>query len=148
MNICLTMVVKNEAHCIERALRSTLPFISSYAISDTGSTDNTKAIIADVLKDIPGVLTSDACIDFPTNSNLVLTRASGDYCLALDADEILHGTIPDLTADAYQIKILEGDDVHLWSNRIHRNDGEWRWEGAVHETPHRPGHPGFSALEL
>jgi glycosyltransferase involved in cell wall biosynthesis len=40
----LVMIVKNEEAVLERALRSALPFISTYVIVDTGSTDSTKDI--------------------------------------------------------------------------------------------------------
>ncbi len=47
--ICLAMIVKDEAHVIARAIASVRPFIDSYAIVDTGSTDDTKAIATNAL---------------------------------------------------------------------------------------------------
>ena len=43
--IVLTMIVKDEEHVIERALKSCYKMIDSYCIVDTGSTDKTKEII-------------------------------------------------------------------------------------------------------
>jgi glycosyltransferase involved in cell wall biosynthesis len=43
--VCLTMIVKDESKVIERALRSAAPFIDTYSICDTGSSDKTKDII-------------------------------------------------------------------------------------------------------
>src|ERR1017187_4525601 len=92
MSLCLSMIVKNEAHVIERCLRSVKPFIDTYSISDTGSTDNTMAIIREELAGIPGVLTTDPWQDFGTNRNLSLTRCKGDHILFIDADETLEHT--------------------------------------------------------
>ena len=52
-SICLTMIVKNEAHVIARCLRSVRPLLSSYCINDNGSTDDTKAVIQKELAGIP-----------------------------------------------------------------------------------------------
>ena len=47
--ICLNMIVKDEAHVIERCLASVIPHITSWCISDTGSTDNTIEVIENVM---------------------------------------------------------------------------------------------------
>ena len=54
MSICLNMIVKNEAHVIERCLLSVKPFISSWAILDTGSTDSTPELVKRALAGVPG----------------------------------------------------------------------------------------------
>ena len=43
--LTLAMIVKNEAPNILECLESVAPYICSYVIADTGSTDNTKEII-------------------------------------------------------------------------------------------------------
>lgn len=45
MSICLNMIVKNESRIIERMLNSIYPFVDSFCICDTGSTDNTVELI-------------------------------------------------------------------------------------------------------
>ena len=45
MSICLNMIVKNESKIIERMLNSIYPFVDSFCICDTGSTDNTVELI-------------------------------------------------------------------------------------------------------
>ena len=44
-NITLTMIVKNEAHCIHESFDSIRKYINYYVIVDTGSTDDTKNVI-------------------------------------------------------------------------------------------------------
>lgn len=48
--ICLTMIVKNEAHCITNCLDSYKDSIDLVAFVDTGSTDSTKEVIRDYLR--------------------------------------------------------------------------------------------------
>jgi glycosyltransferase involved in cell wall biosynthesis len=69
--ICLTMIVKDEAHIIQNTLQHLLKFIhfSYWVICDTGSTDNTKEIITDFfnLHSIPGELIDTPWKDFGYN---------------------------------------------------------------------------------
>ncbi|HEY3495272.1 MAG TPA: glycosyltransferase [Polyangiaceae bacterium] len=102
------MIVKNESAVIRRCLESVKPFISAWAISDTGSTDNTREIIREVLGDLPGVLLERPWVDFSTNRNEAIEAAgefSPTYLLTLDADEELKPspgfTLEGLTDDSY-----------------------------------------------
>ena len=88
-SICLCMIVRDEASVIERCLRSAKPFIHSWAISDTGSTDGTQDIIRRVLGDLPGELIERPWVDFAHNRNeaLELAKKHGDFALIIDADD-------------------------------------------------------------
>src|ERR1035441_3831167 len=136
MSICLSMIVKNEAAVIQRCLRSVKPFIDSYSISDTGSTDNTMAIIREELAGIPGVLVSDQWQDFSPNRNLSLRRCQGTHVLIMDADETLinHGGPLDLDPeyDSFALRLV-GPDMHVWLTRIVRNDPRFEWKNKIHE---------------
>lgn len=148
MELCLTAIVRNEAPIIARMLRSVRPFISSYSISDTGSTDNTKEIILRELEGIPGVLESDEWVDFATNRNIALSRATGSHVITIDADETISGSLEDIPdVDTIALRIV-GQNIEHWSTRIVRND-EWKWVGAVHEIPNHitPAMP-FGGLEI
>src|SRR5215475_3170087 len=87
--ICLNMIVKNERHVIQRALASVKPFIDYWVIVDTGSFDETKELIRDSLKDIPGELHERPWKNFGHNRSeaLSLARGKADYILFLDADD-------------------------------------------------------------
>ena len=92
--ICLNIIVRNEAAVIERHLRSVLPFLHSYAICDTGSTDDTVAIIQSVVGDLPGRIYHDEWVDFGHNRTLALRHGeevayenNSEYLMFFDADE-------------------------------------------------------------
>ncbi|MEI7780051.1 MAG: glycosyltransferase, partial [Actinomycetes bacterium] len=88
--IVLTMIVKNEAHVIERCLNSVRPLIDSYCIVDTGSTDGTQDVIRAALDGLPGEVFDRPWQDFGTNRSeaLELSRPFGDYSLMIDADVV------------------------------------------------------------
>ena len=111
MTVCLSMIVKNEAHCITQCLESVKPYIDYWVICDTGSKDNTPQIINQVLSDIPGEIHYHEWLDFSTNRNksLELARPHADYILVIDADDFLQVELSEifnnLIAPAYNIKI-------------------------------------------
>ena len=68
--VVLTMIVKNEAHVIERCIASVRPIIDAYLIVDTGSEDGTQDVIR-VLRRTSRSLTP--CLGRP-NPNPTLTE--------------------------------------------------------------------------
>ena len=81
--ICLNMIVKNEAAVIERCLASVRAHIDHWVIVDTGSTDGTQALVRDALKDVPGTLFERPWVHFGHNRSeaLALAQSHGDYLL-------------------------------------------------------------------
>lgn len=137
--LCLNMIVKDEAHVIERCLRSVLPFIDSWAIVDTGSTDGTQDLIRTMLADKPGELVERAWVDFSHNRNEALAIAAehGDYALLIDADDELvndgDGLPGSLDADAYDVEFHLGDTRYRRTLVIKLGIG-WEWRGVLHEA--------------
>ena len=133
--IALCMIVRNESQVIERCLQSVIPYIDSWVICDTGSTDNTPEIIERTLKNIPGKLHHTKWVNFGHNRSELLRRAkgAGDYLLTLDADWTLavDNALPTLTADANLIRFAGDLDFALPT--LIRGDRDWRYEGAAHE---------------
>jgi glycosyltransferase involved in cell wall biosynthesis len=142
------MIVKNEAHVIEETLRNLvgkLP-ISCFAISDTGSTDETREIIRRTMSElnIAGRIEDHPWKDFSHNRNLSLklagdvTRDLGNkvkYALVFDADDVIIGdpVLPSmLTAPSYRMKIGEG--FTYLREQIVRLDAGWSYRGVVHEV--------------
>lgn len=95
MKLCLNMIVKNEGARIERALASAAPWIDSWVIVDTGSTDDTKQRIMDFFKvhHVIGEIRDAPFHDWSQARNQALAYARGlafayqpDYFLMMDAD--------------------------------------------------------------
>jgi glycosyltransferase involved in cell wall biosynthesis len=77
------LIVRDEAHCLERCLRSVRPIADEIIVLDSGSTDKTVAIAQSFgasveITDWPG---------YGPQKNRALNRARGEWVLAIDADE-------------------------------------------------------------
>ncbi len=80
------MIVKNEEDVLERCLESAVDLVDEIIVVDTGSTDRTKEIagrFTDQIYDFPW------CDDFAAARNESFSHASMDYCMWLDADDVL-----------------------------------------------------------
>lgn len=152
-SICLCMIVKNESGVIQRCLSSVRDLITTWVISDTGSTDGTQELIRKTLADIPGELHEEPWVNFGHNRSLNLSHAreKADYLLLLDADlEIRQDApLPPLTADSYMLR-HEGD-LEYRVKRLVRGDIAWRYEGVTHEyitADERTGQANLDALVI
>lgn len=84
--LSLCMIVKNEEKYLPRCLLSTQQVVDEIIIVDTGSTDRTKDIAMAYgakVYDFPWTN------DFSAARNQSLAKASGDWILVLDADEVI-----------------------------------------------------------
>ena len=132
------MIVKDEAHVIERCLRSAMPLFNRWCIVDTGSTDDTKQIIAEVLKDVPGELHERPWKNFGHNRSegIDLASKTAENLLFLDADEVVElppgFTMPFLDQDAYEMQMVYGA-VEFWRLGIVSTKLKWRSVGVLHE---------------
>lgn len=141
VDVCLVMIVRNEAHVIERCLNSARPLITRWLIVDTGSNDETIEIIEDRLSDVPGQLMQRPWVDFGHNRTelMTLARGRGDYLLLLDADEIVviddDFTPPhDKLIQAWRVTKIAGDtEVEYRLPCWLRSDHPWRFSGILHE---------------
>lgn len=139
-SICLNMIVKNEARVIERCLRSVRPFITTWVIVDTGSTDGTQDLIGRLLADVPGELHERPWVNFGHNRSeaLALARDKADYILLIDADEVLEYEpefrLPRLTKDLYRTKHFSGkSSTTFFRPQFLRGNMPFRYEGVLHE---------------
>lgn len=139
-SVCLNMIVRDEAHIIKRCLESCKPWIDSWCIVDTGSTDGTQQIIRETLAGIPGELFERPWVDYGHNRTEAYKLAQGrsDWVLFLDADwELKVGSFPVLGSrgiDHYDAWIDSWDGDRYSLLRVVRSDLECTFVGATHET--------------
>ena len=139
--ICLSMIVKNEAHIIHECLESVAPLIDYWVICDTGSTDETKNIIKKFFeeKGIPGELHEREWVNFGHNRSEALDLCDGhtDYIFMIDADDRVIGNLkwpPNMDSDGYEIRLQRGT-LEWWRIQAFQNNGTWMYDGVLHEYP-------------
>jgi glycosyltransferase involved in cell wall biosynthesis len=138
-SVCLTMIVRDEAHIVSEVLDATAPYIAYWVVVDTGSTDGTQDLIRSKMDQlaIPGELYERPWCDFGHNRSEALTLAQGkaDYIWMMDADDTVIGVPPfgGLTADCYFMVIREDTGHRLWRRQLFRDGVPWYYKGVVHE---------------
>ena len=147
--IILCMIVKNEAHVMERCLTHASRVIDADCICDTGSTDGTPEVTARILDELqlPHRICRHEWQDFGHNRTRAFHEAcafaaelgwdlSRSYALTLDADFVLGVSDAfdrgQLTADGYRVRWIHHSLVYD-NMALMRLDLDWRCVGAAHE---------------
>lgn len=145
--ISLCMIVKNEEDVLTRCLESVKDLVDEIIIVDTGSADNTRAIAEEFTSK---VYEFTWCDDFSAARNYSFSLATMDYCMWLDADDVLEekdrvifkelkGQLSPAT-DVVMMKYDTGFDdqgnvtFSYYRERLLKNNGKLLWVGAVHEV--------------
>lgn len=143
--ISLCMIVRDEETVLRRCLASVCDAVDEIIIVDTGSTDKTMEIAAEFTDKIYRFLWID---DFAAARNFAFSKATCDYQMWLDADDVvppgsarqLAALKQTLTADAVMLPYhvafdAEGLPAMTYDReRLLRRACGFRWEGAVHEA--------------
>lgn len=140
MTLSLCMIVKNEEQTLERVLSRALDFADEIIVVDTGSTDKTKEI---ALRFTDKVYDFGWIDDFASARNFSFSKATGDYLMWLDADDVIS------EKDAAEIKKLKNsllpekcvvfmkynvsETFSYYRERIIYNCAEAKWTEPVHE---------------
>ncbi|HWH71104.1 MAG TPA: glycosyltransferase family 2 protein [Candidatus Sulfotelmatobacter sp.] len=82
--LSLALIVKNEARCLARCLRSVQSVVDEIVVVDTGSTDDTIRIAREFQAKTSHFAWVD---DFSAARNHALAQTTGEWILVLDADE-------------------------------------------------------------
>ena len=137
--LCLGFVCKNEAPVILDLLNSTYKHISYWVICDTGSTDDTVAIIKKFYeeKQIPGELYVDEWVNFQHNKSLLFERCyqKMDYILHIDADDMLEGNFNfEITEhkSSFYLNSIAGGSLNYKSTHLFNSALQWRFLGVAH----------------
>jgi tetratricopeptide (TPR) repeat protein len=146
MSLMLNMIVRNESARIERALKSAAPYISSYVILDTGSTDDTVAVIERFFRGagIRGEVLPGVFEDFGQARNSALAAArfrSGyfkpSFYLLMDADMELvvrdQGQFLQLRDGLCYEMYQHAGSTHYTNARLLNVTADGNYKGPTHE---------------
>ena len=133
------MIVKNEGRILADCLRDAARFADEIVITDTGSADDTVNIAREFTDKVYDFAWND---DFAAARNASFEKATGDYCMWLDADDRIDDD------NCLKIKrwkeapagklILAGYDrpenggIFIYPRLIRRDSG-FIWKGIIHE---------------
>jgi len=113
ISISLCMIVKDEEQNIARCLSCVKNIVDEIIIVDTGSTDKTKEIVSEFTNKIYDFEWVD---DFSAARNFSFSKATKDYILWLDADDVI---MPDEQQKLIRLKQTMSSDVDVVLMRYH-----------------------------
>ena len=147
ITISLCMIVKNEEDTLPRCLASVRGLAEELIVVDTGSSDRTVEIAQGFGARVFSFPWSE---DFALARNFSFSKATQEFCLWLDADDVispadregfllLKQTLPpetDVVMLPYHAAFDQGGRPTLtyYRERLIRRQSGLRWEGAVHEA--------------
>ncbi|MCI9383345.1 MAG: glycosyltransferase family 2 protein [Lachnospiraceae bacterium] len=159
--ISLCMIVKNEEMNLARCLDSVADLVEEIIIVDTGSKDRTVEIASHYTTKVYSHPWKD---DFSDARNYSFSKAAMDYCMWMDADDILEEREKDKFLKLKQSLTPDIDMVMMkyhtafdeagkpsfsyFRERWIRNCGLYRWIGAVHEVIPPKGRILYSDLGI
>lgn len=115
--LSVSMIVKNEAHQIEKILSQCKSFADEIIVVDTGSADNTKEV---AMSYTDRVYDFKWCDDFSAARNISIDKATGKYIVILDADD----RVDEQNQERFNKlkKYLDGERVFLFRvNNVEEN---------------------------
>ncbi len=140
------MIVKNEEETIARCLDSVKDAVDEIVVVDTGSTDRTKEIASGYTS---SVYDFEWIHDFSAARNFSFSKATKDYILWLDADDVvLDEDLQKLkalkikldpTVDIVMMKYNLGTDksgqpsTTYYRERLIKRANNYKWQNPVHE---------------
>ena len=146
ISISLCMIVRNEEDVIGRCLSSVENAVDEIIIVDTGSQDNTKNIVKEHDANVYDFQWID---DFAKARNFAFSKATKDYVMWLDADDVLLEEDSekliklkndfDTSIDSVTMNYVLGQDAYgnitsqLRRNRLVKRSNNFKWIGPVHE---------------
>ena len=147
ITISVCMIVKNEEDVLERCLNCAKEIADEIVILDTGSTDRTKQIAQTFTDHVYDFVWID---DFAAARNASFAKATMEYCMWLDADDVIDPqeirALQELkqnldpTVDVVMMKYHTGFDesgrptFSYYRERLLKRARQFQWQGAVHEV--------------
>ena len=145
MKISVCLIVKDEEKVIARCLDCVKRFADEIVIVDTGSKDKTKEIAK---KYTDKIFDFEWQNDFSLARNFSFSKASKDYIMWLDADDVIKEEEIEkiillkkqMSADVYMLKYAIAFDKSgkstftYFRERILKRNKNFLWQGFVHEA--------------
>jgi len=146
MSLSVCLITRNEEKSLERALRSVAGIADELIVADTGSTDRTVAIAAELGAQVHAFAWDD---DFSAARNFTLIQAKGDWIYWLNPDEEISSTsltlireailTPDALAFAVKVQeLIRPDDMNSFTEtvqvRLFLHLPEVRFLGRLHPS--------------
>ena len=145
--ISLCMIVKDEEDNICKCLNSVKDLVDEIIIVDTGSKDRTKELVSNFTEKIYDF---EWVNDFSKARNFSFSKATKDYILWLDADDVfleedrkkflkLKKSL-DATVDIYMMKYLYSRDengnplIVQRRERLLKREKNYKWQSPIHEV--------------
>lgn len=161
ITLSLCMIVKNEEEVIGRCLDCIKDIVDEIIVVDTGSTDSTKAIVSEYTDMVYDFEWID---DFSSARNFSFSKASKDYIMWLDADDIILeedrkkllyikeslDTSIDIVMAKYNVSFDENGKPLLsyYRERLFRRSSGCRWVDPIHEVIPLVGNIIYSDIEV
>lgn len=161
VTISVCMIVKNEETVLGRCLDCAKQFADEIIVIDTGSTDRTREIARRYTEKVSDFAWTD---DFAAARNASFAMASMDYCMWLDADDLIEDAeierinalketlAPD--TDVVMMRYHTAFDASghpvftYYRERLLRRAAGFRWEGEVHEAITPSGKIVYSEIAI
>lgn len=159
--VSLCMIVKDEEMHIARCLESVADLVDEIIVVDTGSSDRTVEIASQYTTNIYFYPWRE---DFSEARNYSFSKASMEFCMWMDADDILEESEKDKFLQLKQTLSSDVDMVMMKYNTAFDEDGkpsfsyfrerwirncsEYRWVGAVHEVISPSGNIVYSDIAV
>ncbi len=145
LSVC--MIVKNEEDVLERCIAGIKEIADEIIVVDTGSNDATKQIAA---RFTDKVFDFEWIDDFSAARNYSFSKATQDYIMWLDADDVLSDEnkkkmislkkTADPAVDVFMLKYQMGFDkegdptVSYYRERIFKREAGFVWQDPIHEV--------------
>ena len=158
LSVC--MIVKNEEKVISRVLNCVKSFADEIIIVDTGSQDNTIEIAKQFTNNIFNFRWEN---DFSAARNYSFSKATKDYIMWLDADDVITKRNiekikklkkQNIDADAFMLKYVMGFNSDnkptfiFYRERILKRSCNFVWQGFIHETVSVSGKIEYLDIEI